>query len=532
MAIQIAGNQIKTGAVDSSQIANDSIDANKLDLTDNYTFTGNVAGQTPTADGHFTTKSYVDGIVGNGVFWKEPCEVATTGNVNLSNPATSSFDGVTISSGARVLVRAQSSADENGIYDFNGSSSAMTRSSDADTKEELQTAAVFVNSGSTYADQAFVETATIGTLDTDDVTFVRFSGLGIVSAGSALSKSGDTLNVVVDDSGIEVNASDQLQLKDAGIVDAKIASATISAGKLAGSIPDSKLNQITTAAKVAGSAVQLNGSGGLENSSGLKISDLGVSAGMLAGSVPDSKLNQITTADKVAGSAVQLASGGGLADDSGLKVDTNGIETQMIGNLQVTNGKLAGSIADSKLNQITSADKVAGSAVQLNAAGGLENDSGLQISAGGVTASMLAGSVPDSKLNQITTAAKVAGSAVQLNATGGLENSSGLRIEAGGVAQSMLADEAVSSAKLNFEPTRETLSTNGSLTAFTLSNSVPDGFDDVLVFRNGLLVERVGSNPADADQYTSALSNNTCTVTFGSAPLSTDKVVVAYFNLK
>ena len=84
------------------------------------------------------TKAYVDGIVGNGVFWKEPCEVATTANVNLSNPATDTFDGVQISSGDRILVRAQSAGSEadNGIYVFNGSSSAMTRATDADSAQE------------------------------------------------------------------------------------------------------------------------------------------------------------------------------------------------------------------------------------------------------------------------------------------------------------------------------------------------------------------------------------------------------------
>lgn len=40
----------------------------------------------------------------------------------------------------------------------------------------------------------------------------------------------------------------------------------------------------------------------------------------LAGSIPDSKLNQITTSDKVAGSSVQLVSGGGIENDSGLEL--------------------------------------------------------------------------------------------------------------------------------------------------------------------------------------------------------------------
>ena len=532
MAIQIAGNQIKAGAVDTSQLANDSIDANKLDLSQNYLFTGLLQAQTPSNNADVATKAYVDGIVGNGVFWKEPCEVATTANVNLSNPGTSTFDGVSISSGDRVLVRAQSAGSEadNGIYVFNGSSSAMTRATDADSAEELQSAAVFVNSGSTFADQAFVETESISTLGTDDVLFVRFSGLGIVEAGTALSKSSDTLNVNVDDSSIGVDGSDQLYIKDLGVTNAMLAG-SIEAGKLAGSIGDSKLNQITSANKVAGSAVQLNGSGGLENSSGLKISDLGVSNAMLAGSITaaklagsigDDKLNQIVTADKVAGSAIQLAASGGLTDATGLKIDAAG----------VTNAMLAGSIADSKLNQIATANKVAGSAVQLNGSGGLEDSTGLQISAGGVSNAMLAGSIADSKLLQITSANKVAGSAVQLNGSGGLEDSSGLKISAGGVVEAMIGDQQISSAKLKFEPTTDFLTTNGNDTSFALSSSVPDGFDDVLVIRNGLVLDRVESSPADADEYTSSISNGTCTVVFGAAPASSDKVRVKYFGLK
>jgi hypothetical protein len=531
MAIQIAGNQIKVGAVDTSQISDAAIDASKLDLSDNFTFSGFLRAGTPSNDADVATKSYVDGIVGAGVFWKEPAAAASTGNVTLSNPGVSAFDNHSVSSGARILIRAQSQDDENGVWIYNGSSSAMTRATDCDSAEELNGMAIFVTDGDTYADQAFVQTATVSTLDSDAVTYVRFSGLGQVTAGSALSKSGDTLNVQVDDSSIEVNGSDQLQLKDSGVTNAKLAG-SISADKLAGGIGDSLLSTITSANKVSGSAVQLNGSGGLENLSGLKISDLGVTAAMLAGSIPDSKLSTIATADKVSGSAVQLAVGGGLADDSGLKVDTNGIETAMVGDSQITPANLCGSIPDSKLSTIATADKVSGSAVQLAASGGLSDNSGLQISASGVTAAMLAGSIPDSKLNQITSASKVAGSAVQLASGGGLANDSGLKVDTNGIETAMVGANQITSAKINFEPTRETLTTNGNDTSFTLSNSVPDNFDDVFVFRNGLFLDRVASNPSGQDEYTSSITSNSCTIVFGSAPAASDKVVVKYFQLK
>lgn len=472
MAIQIAANQIKNGTITATQLANSAITPSKMDLSENYTFTGAVAGQTPTADAHLTTKSYVDSIAGANVFWKDPAEVASTGNVNLSNPGTSSFDGVTISSGQRVLIFNQSTNSENGVYKFNGSSSAMTRTDDCNTAAALQSCALFINKGNNYANQAFVETENISNLGSDAVLFVRFSGLGTVVAGSGLSKSGDTLSCNVDDASLEI-ASDALKIKNSGVTNDMLAG-SISAGKLAGSIGDSLLSTISSSNKVSGSAVQLNGAGGLENSSGLKISDLGVSAGMLAGSIPDSKLSTISTADKVSGSAIQLASGSGLEDSTGLKIST----------------------------------------------GGVSND-------------MLAGSINDSKLSTISSGNKVSGSAVQLATGGGLADSSGLKVDTNGIETAMIGANQVTSAKINFEPSRETLDTSGgSATVFTLSDSLPANFDDVLVFRNGLLCERVGSSPSGVDQYTSAVSSGTCTITFGSAPASTDKVICTFFAIK
>ena len=127
MAIQIAGNQIKSGAVDTSQIADSAIEAAKLDLSDNFVFTGQLRANTPSNSADVATKGYIDGIVGSGVFWKEPAEAASTGNVNLSNPGVSAFDNHNCPSGARILIRAQTNDEENGVYIFNGSSSAMTR---------------------------------------------------------------------------------------------------------------------------------------------------------------------------------------------------------------------------------------------------------------------------------------------------------------------------------------------------------------------------------------------------------------------
>ena len=65
----------------------------------------------------------------------------------------------------------------------------MTRATDCDSASEINGMAIFVTDGDTFSDQAFVQTQPVATLGTDDVTYVRFSGLGQVTAGSALSKA-------------------------------------------------------------------------------------------------------------------------------------------------------------------------------------------------------------------------------------------------------------------------------------------------------------------------------------------------------
>ena len=78
-----------------------------------------------------------------------------------------------------------------------------------------------------------------------------------------------------------------------------------------------------------------------------------------------------------------------------------------IKNGEITNAHLSGSVSDSKLLQITTSDKVAGSAVQLASGGALENDSGLKISATSVTDGMLSGGISFSKLADASNIARL-----------------------------------------------------------------------------------------------------------------------------
>ena len=84
---------------------------------------------------------------------KEPCRVATTGNLaSLSTLLT--VDGVALSSGDRVLVRAQTTTTQNGIY--TAASGSWTRATDFDGAGEVAGGTqVFVTSGTRFAESAW-----------------------------------------------------------------------------------------------------------------------------------------------------------------------------------------------------------------------------------------------------------------------------------------------------------------------------------------------------------------------------------------
>ncbi len=135
------------------------------------------------------TKNYVDNFI-HGLKWKDPVRVASTVNLTLSGEQT--VDGVTTSNDP-ILVKNQTDMSQNGIY--NTASGAWTRATDFDENDEILNGAMWVSEGNTNADQGFVcvtdEPIIIGTTP---LTFVQFSGLGQIIAGTNLTKSANTMN--------------------------------------------------------------------------------------------------------------------------------------------------------------------------------------------------------------------------------------------------------------------------------------------------------------------------------------------------
>ena len=125
----------------------------------------------PSDAGDGVPKSYVDSLV-EGLAWKDSCRVSTQANLNLSSPGAT-IDGITMASQDRVLVRAQSTTSENGIYVWNGSAVAMTRSLDASTFAELEQAVTTVEEG-TSAATTWRQDQINGTIGSSSISWVAF----------------------------------------------------------------------------------------------------------------------------------------------------------------------------------------------------------------------------------------------------------------------------------------------------------------------------------------------------------------------
>ena len=107
-----------------------------------------------------------------GVAWKDSCRVASQVNVTLTSPGAT-IDGISMVSGDRVLIRAQTTQSENGIYIWNGAATPMTRSLDASTSDELEQAITTVEEG-TSAAVSYRQSQVNFTLGSGNIIWVTF----------------------------------------------------------------------------------------------------------------------------------------------------------------------------------------------------------------------------------------------------------------------------------------------------------------------------------------------------------------------
>ena len=188
----------------------------------------------PVSDTDAANKGYVDSVA-QGLDVKGSCRLATaaalptvvynngTSGVGATLTASAAgvltVDGQATTLGERILVKNQSSQEQNGIYEVTTEGTAgvafvLTRSTDMDEADEFPGAFTFIEEGTDNGDSGFVCTTNAPvTVGSTAITFDQFSGAGQITAGNGLNKTGNTLDVNVDGTTIEINGSDQVAIK-------------------------------------------------------------------------------------------------------------------------------------------------------------------------------------------------------------------------------------------------------------------------------------------------------------------------------
>lgn len=306
--------------VTTAKLASAAVSPDKADLTAEWTFS---AGKLKTsmaatpADADVVTHAYLQSYA-RGVSWKESVRAAHF-SAGAYDPLTvapgTSFGGVTLAEGDRFLWGSSlGGATAAGVYVVG--SSASFRAPDFDAPNEIKGSAVFVREGNS-ADTGFICTNDTVTIGTTGITFTQFTGLGQVTAGNGLTKTGNTMDVAVgngvqilsDAVALKLNASNPGLNLDGNGLSAKVKAnggITLDANGLSistangvqvdgGGFVSVKLNASNPglAADGAGLSVLLDGADAIESSgTGLKVKTGGISAAKLAANaVETAKIN-------------------------------------------------------------------------------------------------------------------------------------------------------------------------------------------------------------------------------------------------
>ena len=188
VAGSLSALDITTGAISSEEI---NVNGNKI-----------VGLANPESNTDAVNKSYVDNAIA-GLAWKEAAHLFANSNVSLTGTTgTLVIDGHAPLVAAdnnvyRIILNAQSTATQNGIYVYtdNGTSYQLVRSADALTADQLHGASIYVQEGTAYGTSSWVQSNY--NADTfDELVWVQFSGAALINDGAGLLKSGNTLSVI------------------------------------------------------------------------------------------------------------------------------------------------------------------------------------------------------------------------------------------------------------------------------------------------------------------------------------------------
>jgi hypothetical protein len=202
---QVDGTKIRLGNNETIRARNAANTADvallKVNASDVPEFTtvpvAAAAAPVPSTAKQFATIEYVQNVVAAKGDAKDSVDYLADTNVALSG-ATLVIDGGTVANGQRVLLTAQTTASQNGIYTATVAGTyTLARSSDANTSAQVTTGLfAMVTQGTVYQGyEVLLTTPDPIVLDTTSLTFVKYPSTVSQLAGDMLSKTNNTWSI-------------------------------------------------------------------------------------------------------------------------------------------------------------------------------------------------------------------------------------------------------------------------------------------------------------------------------------------------
>lgn len=215
----IDATAISSGAWTHLSVMNQNVDTGATPMFEGLDVNGEKITDlgSPTLDTDAATKLYVDQNA-QGFIPLEAVEVASTTDIpgtystigltltEIGGPTMLSADGVVITLGDRLLLKQQTDLTQNGLYIVTNNDGVsawiLTRTSDFNTTAEINNGeSVFVVGGTVNIATGWLVSGLSPSfvLDavspTGDIPWVQISGTAPITAGTGMTKSGNTLNV-------------------------------------------------------------------------------------------------------------------------------------------------------------------------------------------------------------------------------------------------------------------------------------------------------------------------------------------------
>lgn len=228
---------------------------------------------TPTSANEAATKGYVDAAL-EGLKPKAAVRAATTADLALLEGEIT-VDGVSLVSGDRVLVKDQSSTEDNGIYIVDTGS--WVRASDFDSTspiDEINGAYTFVQEGTANAGKSFVQSGSVSTVGVDPITFVFFNSAVNYTAGDGLQLIGTEFSAKLDGTSL-LKAAAGLKVNSANYPDNFLPAVNITQ-----TLGSTTRRWATYASALDANSVAINASTGTASTTNAVIRDSGLGSGI------------------------------------------------------------------------------------------------------------------------------------------------------------------------------------------------------------------------------------------------------------